>query len=126
MNRAETKFALERFRDRLMCASVADTAFAETYVQAIRGYLVELEDAFEAIDVWSVEEYERLCEYLTNNDQLISEACTAKEALAEVHKLLVAHKAFLSSNGLLPRHLDERPNPAFQLSPAGRLELKRA
>jgi len=125
MNRAEAKFAFDRFRDRLACSSVVDATLGETYVQMMKEYLVDLEGAYEAIDVWSVEEYEGLCEYLSNNDQWVSDALAAKETLAKVHDLLVLHKAFLSSNGVLPSYLDLRPSPAYQLSPSGNLELRR-
>ena len=63
MNRAETQLALRGFFDRAACATVADAALAASYIEAIRGNLSQLEEDFAPVDAWSVEEYERVCEY---------------------------------------------------------------
>ena len=109
VNRAETQFALQRFFDRVACAAVADATLAESYVEALRGYLSKLEADFEPIDPWSVGEYERVREFVENNFEWIANPWVASGALADANELLNAHKAFLEANRLLPDHLMQRP-----------------
>lgn len=72
VNRAETQFALQRFFDRVACATVADVTLAESYVEVLRGYLSKLEADFEPNDPWSVGEYARVCEFVNNNFEWIA------------------------------------------------------
>jgi hypothetical protein len=125
MNRAETQLTLQGFFDRAACATAADAALAAAYIEALRGYLSRLEEDFEPVDAWSVEEYERVCEYIHNNFEWIATPSVASEALADANALLNAHKDFLSENGLLPEYLTKRPNPSFQRTPNGAAEFAR-
>lgn len=126
MNRAETQIALQGFFDRAACATVADAALATEYIEALRGYLSKSEEDFEPVDIWSIEEYERVCEYVHNNFSWIANASVASEALADANALLNAHKVFLRANGLLPEYLTQRPNPSFQRTPDGAAEFARS
>lgn len=125
MNRAETQFTLERFFVRIAGATVADATLAKTYIEALRGYLDELEAEFEPIDVWSVEEYEHVCEFTHNNFQWLANSSVASGALADAYELLSTHKAFLGDNGLLPEYLAQRPNPSFRWTADGAAEFTR-
>lgn len=125
MNRAETKFALDQFYDRLVCSTVADATLAQTYVETLSAYLANLEEDFEPIDAWSVEEYERVAEYTHNNFQWIANPDVASNALADAHASICSHCAFLIENGLLPEYLLQRPNPSFQRTPDGAAEFAR-
>lgn len=125
MNRAETQLTLQGFLDRAACATVADAALAAAYLEALRGYLSRLGEDFEPVDAWSVEEYERVCEYIHNNIEWIANPAVASETLADANALLKTHKDFLSENGLLPEYLTQRPNPSFQRTPSGAAEFAR-
>jgi len=125
VNRAETQLALQRFFDRAACATVADATLAESYVEALRSYLSKQEEDFEPIDAWSVEEYERVCEFVNNNFEWIANPSVASGALADANELLNTHKAFLNENGLLPEYLKQRPNPSFRWRPNGAAEFAR-
>lgn len=125
MNRAETQFTLQRFFNRVACATVADATLAKTYIEALRGYLNELEAEFEPIDVWSIEEYERVCEFTNNNFEWLANSSVASGALADANELLNTHKAFLEENGLLPEYLTQRPDPSFRWTPEGVAEFAR-
>lgn len=123
MNRAETKFALDQFYGRLVCATVANEALAQAYVQTLRVYLAKLEEDFGPIDAWSVDEYEHVSEYTHNNLQWIANPEVASGCLADAHALFCAHRTFLVENGLLPEYLTKRPNPSFQWTPGGAVEF---
>lgn len=125
MNRAETQSTLSTFFDRVACATVADAALAAAYVEALRGYLANLENDFEPIDSWSIEEYERVCEFIHNNFKWTANPEVAAKALADAHALLGSHKAFLAENEILPDYLTQRPNPSFQRTPTGAAEFAR-
>jgi trans-aconitate methyltransferase len=118
MNRAETQFALQAFFDRLACATVADEALAKAYVDALAHYLAALTDDGQAVDIWSIEEYERVCESVHHNAQWILGASIAQEALADANRLLAAHKLFLAESGSLEAVAD-RPRPAYGRTPTG-------
>jgi hypothetical protein len=119
MNRAETQNTLQRLFDRLACATVADEQLAQAYVDALASYLATLADDWQPVDIWSIEEYERVCEFVHNNDQWILNSSIALDALADANSLLAAHKMFLSENGLLPEALDDRPASFYVRTPTG-------
>ena len=114
MNRAETQSSLQAFFDRLACAQVADAALGLAYVGALRAYIDQLAQGFDDIDPWTVEEYERVCEYVNNNRQWILHAELALETLAAAHAVLAAHRQFLLQNGALEEGLVRAPSPAFR------------
>jgi hypothetical protein len=119
MNRAETQITLQGFFDRLACATVADADLAKAYVDALSNYLRSLAADWQAVDIWTIEEYEQACEFVHNNAQWILNSPIALNALADASGLLAAHKVFLTENGLLPEPFAHRPNPSFSRTPAG-------
>ena len=124
MNRAETQLALQRFFDQAACATVADAALAAGYIQALGAYLSRLEENLEHVDVWSIEEYERVCEYIHNNFERLANPSVAFEALADANELLNRHKTFVNENGFLPEYLTQRPDPKFERLPGGAIEFR--
>jgi hypothetical protein len=123
MNRAETQNTLQRLFDRLACATVADEQLAQAYVDALASYLATLADDWQPVDIWSIEEYERVCEFVHNNDRWILNPSIALDALADANSLLAAHKMFLADNGLLPEALNDRPASFYVRTPTGEVKF---
>jgi hypothetical protein len=114
MNRAETQSSLQIFFDRLACVQVADPALGKAYVDALRAYVDQLAQGFDDIDQWTVEEYERVCDYVNNNRQWILHAEVALETLAAAYAVLSAHRQFLQQNGALEESLVRAPSPSYR------------
>lgn len=123
MNRAETQNTLQRFFDRLACATVADEQLAKAYIAVLASYLETSAADWQPVDIWSVEEYEKVCEFVHNNDRWILNSSIALNALADANSLLAAHKTFLAENGILPEALADRPVSFYVRSSTGDVEF---
>lgn len=119
MNRADTQFALQRFFDTLACASHADPILAAAYLEALSGYLRSLEEDLEEVDTWSVEEYERACEFVFHNARWIQNHAVAADTLAAAQSSFAAHRRVLIEQGLVLSSLEGRPATAYQYSDSG-------
>ena len=117
MNRADIQLSLSSFFDRAACATVADEALLRAYLSSLNSYIAELESGFDPIDDWSVQELERVSEYILHNRQWVAGSELAIQLLAAAFLAIDRHKDFLTSNGLLPEHLRERPNNSFKPKP---------
>ncbi len=110
MSRADVQLSLSDFFDRAACATVADEALLVAYISSLSAYIAELESTFDPIDEWSVQELERVSEYVHHNRQWVSGGDQAIQLLGVALSAIDRHKDFLESNGLLPEYLRERPN----------------
>lgn len=114
MNRADTQFTLQAFFDRLAAGQIADAALGEAYVAALRAYAGRLAQDDDDIDQWTVEEYERACEYLHNNSQWILHADVAARTLAAAHAVFAGHRSCLLQNGASEENLAAEPHPSYR------------
>ena len=117
MNRARVQGTLNLFFGRAGCVSIADRGLANDYLEALRGYLAELKENFDPLDVWSVQELEHATNYLFYNKQWISGADEASLILGEAFDAIEEHRQFLFRHGLLPGHLASGPNNSFKPNP---------
>jgi hypothetical protein len=117
MTGAETQITLKRFFNRLACATVADEGLAKAYVDTLTNYLAALVEDWQPVDLWSIDEYEQVCEFVHNNAQWILNCSIALNTLADAGSLLAAHKMFLTENGLLQETLARRPHSSFSPTP---------
>ena len=84
---------------------------------------MKLEDDIEPLDSWSIQEYERVCEFIKNNFNWIANPEIASQAMADAYTLIGSHKSFLKEHGFFPDHLKKRPSPSFQWTPTGTVEF---
>ncbi|NIJ86722.1 hypothetical protein FHY35_003766 [Xanthomonas arboricola] len=83
-------------------------------MSSLSAYISEIEDTFDPIDDWSVQELESVSEYILHNRQWVAGSDQAIQLLAAAFSAIDSHKDFLAVNGLLPDHLRERPNNSFK------------
>jgi hypothetical protein len=125
MSRADVQQSLSTFFDRAACATVADEALLATYLSSLGAYITELEEAFEPIDDWSVQELQRVSEYILHNRQWVLGSDQAIQLLAVAYSAIDRHKEFLATNGLLPDYLGEMPNNSFEADGSAAAQLQR-
>ena len=117
MNRSRVQGTLNLFFGRAGCVSIADRGLAKDYLEALRGYLAQLEENYDSLDVWSVQELEHATNYLFCNKQWISGADEASLILGEAFDAIEQHRHFLFCHDLVPDHLASGPNNSFKPCP---------
>lgn len=115
MPRAYVQQTLSNFFDRAACATVADEDLLTAYISSLDRYIEELEETFDPIDEWSVNELERVYEYVLQNRQWILGSDRAIELLATAQTAIDLHKDFLTAHGLLPDYLLDGPGNSFKV-----------
>ncbi|WP_233968115.1 hypothetical protein [Pectobacterium polaris] len=113
MNRGLVQQAFNAFFDRAACATVADFDLFQRYLSELRAYIAELEQAYDAVDQWSLGELEKAAEFLLYNQQWIASVEQIKEPLQEAFAIIVQHRVFLDEYGLLPDYLEIMPENVF-------------
>lgn len=114
MNRSAVQENLNLFFGRAGCASIADCNIARAYLASLKGYIAQLQETFDPIDVWSVQELERATDYLFHNQRWISGSEQASLVLGDAFDAIDEHREFLAHHGLMPDYLRAPPNNSFK------------
>ncbi|MEQ9891944.1 hypothetical protein [Pectobacterium aroidearum] len=113
MNRGLVQQSFNAFFDRAACATVADLDLFQRYLSELRAYVAELEQVYDPVDRWSLEELEKAAEFLLYNQQWIAGAEKIKAPLQRAFAIIVLHREFLKECDLLPDYLEVMPENVF-------------
>lgn len=113
MNRAQVQQTFNAFFERAACAMVADVTLVQHYLTALQAYIVALEQEYDAIDQWSLQELEHATEFLLHNQQWITDARLLQEPLQQAFTAIGRHRIFLAEHGLMPDYLVSIPVNVF-------------
>lgn len=113
MNRGLVQQAFNAFFDRTACAMVADVTLFQHYLSALQKYIVVLEQEYDVIDKWTLQELEKAAEFLLYNQQWITSAEHIKTPLQQAFTVVAQHRLFLEQHGLAPDYLVAMPANVF-------------
>ncbi|THE62362.1 hypothetical protein [Vibrio parahaemolyticus] len=105
MNRAAVSHSISDFFNRLACALVADYQLLEQVCIDLDEYIENLEESFDSLDSYTLNELCKISSYRFHNRNFIIEKVELSGLFVRIENTIMSHARFLEEHGMTPEYL---------------------